>query len=151
MLHPSLGPNQPNFHPPQRTQHNIRPKSNLAPLGPTPLLDPHIRLNHPRNRIPHLCQCKVLPQTDPWSAVEGDVSPRDGGPGCPAVGVKVVYGRTKEVFPVLHDVGAVPAGCVFGDGDGLPSQWGVILRELRLGREVRLRGGGKYLSGRCGH
>jgi hypothetical protein len=154
-------PNQPNLHPPQRTQNNISPKPNLPPLRPTPLLHPPIRLTHPRNRIPHLSQRKVLPETDPRAAVERDVGPGDGGPGCPAVGIKVVYGWAEEVFAALHYEGAVAAGGVFGDGDGLPgkqfsvSSGGVwrgrgVGGGVRLDRGARRRGEEKYLSARSG-
>jgi hypothetical protein len=116
---PSPNPNQSNLNSIQRRQHNIRSKPPLPPAQPTPFLNPFKSLQHPTRRIRHLGQRKILPQTNPRSTVEGDISPGNRGPGPPSFGGKVVYGGAEEVLSALHDEGAVAAGGIFGDGDGL--------------------------------
>jgi hypothetical protein len=110
---------QTNLHPFQRTQDNISPIPHTPSLLSTPLFDPFESLTHPSNRIRHLCHGKVLPQTDSWTSIKWNISPRNRCPSSPSRGVKIVHRRSKEVLAALHDKRTIAAWSSFRNSDRL--------------------------------
>jgi len=90
-----------------------------SPLHPTPLLNRPKLLQDPDRRMSHLCQRKVLSETNSWATVEGDICPGDRDPGFPSGRIEVVDSGSEKIFSSLHThcgVRNFGAGC---DGDWL--------------------------------
>ena len=124
---------KPNPHPRSRLQHNLR-LEHLLPILPIPL-HPLKPLQDPHNRIPHLRQRKLLPDTDARPAIKRDIRPTLRRPVLPPLRREHRHVRERgrrlriQVAPALHQQGRVPDGGILADADGLQAVGPAAVRQ----------------------
>lgn len=130
LLQSLFGMNQPNLYSLNRSQDNIRLKPCRPSFLSAAFLQPLKNLTYPRGNICNLRQREILSQTNPWTAIKWNISPRFRNPGLPSHGIECRDGRTEDIASALHIQRTIIHGSVFWNCNGLSSLLLVTLQEI---------------------